>query len=90
MFEFLDLGLAGIFRSTAMASPLTSEMNIETVEDNGPNISSCLKHTVAQSKVALLTAGRKEILWVQMKVCCRSSYMEKKFCLKMRASKPEI
>ena len=40
-----------------MASPLTSEMNTETVEDNGPSKNSFLKHTVAQSKVALLTAG---------------------------------
>ena len=51
-FEFLDLRLAGIFLSTAIASPLTSEMNIETVEDNEPSRSSCLKHVVAQSKLA--------------------------------------
>ena len=59
-FEFLDLQLAGIFLSSAMASPLTSEMNIATIEDNGPSRSSCLKHTVAQSKVALLIAGRSQ------------------------------
>ena len=56
-FEFLGLQLAGIFLSTAMASPLTSEMNIATVEGNGPRRSSYMKHRVAQSKVALLTAG---------------------------------
>ena len=43
-----------------MASPLTSEMNIETIQDNGPSGSICLKHTVAQSNVALLTAGRSQ------------------------------
>jgi len=59
-FEFLDLQLAGIFLSIAMASPLTSEMNIATFEDNGPSRSSCLKRTVTQSIVALLTAGRRE------------------------------
>ena len=50
-FEFLDLQLAAIFLSTAMALPLTSEINIETVEDNGLSRSSCLKHTVPRVKV---------------------------------------
>ena len=59
-FEFLDLQLAGIFLSSAMASPLTSEMNIATNEDNEPSRSSCLTHTVAQSKVALLIAGSQK------------------------------
>ena len=57
-FEFLDLRLAGIFLSTAIASPLTSEMNIETVEDNEPTRCSCRNHTVSQSQIALLTTGR--------------------------------
>ena len=57
-FEFLDLRLTGIFLSTAIASPPTSEMNIERVEDNESSRRSCLNHTVAQSKIALLIAGR--------------------------------
>ena len=52
-FEFLYLRLLGIFLSTAMASLLTSEMKVETVQNNEPYRSSCLKHTAAQSRVAL-------------------------------------
>ena len=57
-FEFLGLLLEGMFLSTAMASPLIYVMNIEGVKNNEPSRSSCLKHTVAQSKVAVLTAGK--------------------------------
>ena len=59
-FESLDLQLAGIFLSTPIGSPLMSGMNIARVKDNGPSRSSCLKHTVPQSKVVLLTAGRSQ------------------------------
>ena len=58
-FELLDLLLAGIFLSTVVAPPLTSEMNIERVEDNWPSRGSCLKHAAAQSNISLQTAGRK-------------------------------
>ena len=58
-FEFLDLLLSrGMFLSTAIASPLIYVMKMLRVKHNEPSRSSCLKHTVAQSKVAILTAGK--------------------------------
>ena len=54
-----------------MASPLMSEMKIETIEDNGPSRSSCLKRTVAQSKVALLTARSQKEKMVDRKTRVR-------------------
>ena len=42
---------------------------------------------VVSSPVSMKYSRLLEILFVQMKVCCRSSYMEIKICLMMRTSK---
>ena len=58
--EFRNLRQAGIFPSTEMAAPLTSETNIETAEDNGSSRNCCLEQPVKKYIIALPTAGRTQ------------------------------
>ena len=69
-FEFLHLRFTGIFLSITMASPLTSEVDSERVKYNEPSRCNYLTHTVSQSKVAVLTAGRN---WKGRKVDRKTS-----------------
>ena len=60
--EYQDLQHPDIFLNTAVTSPLTSDINIETAKDNKASWNCCLKQPVVQSIIALFTVPAQEEL----------------------------